>query len=429
MRILVLGSGAREHAILLALKSEATGEGGHELFAAPGNAGIAADATLVSELDPNSPAAVTSYANAEHIDLVIIGPEAPLVSGVADALRGRGIPVFGPGRAAAQLEGSKAFAKRIMDAAGVPTGRATRATTRAEVEAALDEYGPTYVVKADGLAAGKGVVVTDDRAAALAHADTYLPTGPILVEEFLSGPEVSLFCVSDGDTVRALSPAQDFKRAYDGDAGPNTGGMGAYSPLPWLAERFGSEAAFVAEVTRTVAEPVIRQLDAEGTPFVGLLYAGLILTDQGIKVIEFNARFGDPETQVVLARLTSPLSRLLMSAASGHLEDEPDPTFADTAAVTVVLASEGYPEAPVTGRPIEGLDAAASVTGVHLAHAATAGPDAPGGNLIATGGRVLNVVATGDTFAQARERAYTALAEITLEGSHFRRDIAARVAE
>ena len=426
MRILVLGSGAREHAILLALKGEGAG---HDLIAAPGNAGIAADARIAAGLDANDPAAVTEFADAEHVDLVIIGPEAPLVAGVADLLRERGIPVFGPGRAAAQLEGSKAFAKRIMDAAGVPTGRAARATTRAEVEAALDDYGAPHVVKADGLAAGKGVIVTDDRAAALAHAATYLSTGPVLVEEFLAGPEVSLFFVSDGDTVRALSPAQDFKRAYDGDAGPNTGGMGAYSPLPWLADRFGSEAAFVDEVTRTVAEPVIRTLDAEGTPFIGLLYAGLILTDDGVKVIEFNARFGDPETQVVLARLTSPLSRLLLSAAGGHLEDEPAPTFADTAAITVVLASEGYPEAPQTGRPIEGLPAAASIDGVHLAHAATAGPDAPGGDLISTGGRVLNVVAVGHTFAEARGRAYSALGEITLEGAHYRRDIAAAVAE
>ena len=423
MRILVLGSGAREHAIILALRAE---EAGHELFVAPGNAGIAADAALVQGLDPNDPAAVTTYANDERIDLVVIGPEAPLVAGVADALRGRGIPVFGPGKAAAQLEGSKAFAKRIMEAADVPTGRATRARTRAEVETALDTYGAPHVVKADGLAAGKGVIVTGDREAALAHAATYLPDGPVLVEEFLSGPEVSLFFVSDGDTVRALSPAQDFKRAYDGNAGPNTGGMGAYSPLPWLAGAFGGEDEFVAEVTRTIAEPVIRQLDAEGTPFIGLLYAGLILTEGGIKVIEFNARFGDPETQVVLARLVTPLSRLLLAAAGGHLEDEPAPAFAEAAAVTVVLASEGYPEAPVTGRIIEGLDAAASVDGVHLAHAATALRD---GALVATGGRVLNVVALGNTFFEARERAYRALGEISLEGSHHRTDIAAAVVE
>ena len=422
MKILVLGSGAREHAIILALAAEGAG---HEIFAAPGNAGIAADAAIVAGLDQNDPAAVTGYANEAAIDLVVIGPEAPLVAGVADALRERGIPVFGPGKAAAQLEGSKAFAKRIMDAAGVPTGRATRAHTRDEVAAAIDEFGAPYVVKADGLAAGKGVIVTSDRDAALAHADTYLPSGPVLVEEFLAGPEVSLFFVSDGDSVRALSPAQDFKRALDGDEGPNTGGMGAYSPLPWLGERFGGEDAFVAQVTAEVAEPVIRQLDAEGTPFIGLLYAGLILTESGVKVIEFNARFGDPETQVVLARLRSPLSRLLLAAASGTLESEPAPEFSPEAAVTVVLASEGYPEAPQTGRAIEGTDAAASVDGVHLAHAATASAD---GALVATGGRVLNVVAVGADLADARERAYAALEHITLEGGHYRRDIAARAA-
>lgn len=411
---------------MLALARErAAGEdAAHELFAAPGNAGIGAVATLLPSLDPNDPAAVTAYANVNRIDLVVIGPEAPLVAGVADALRGRGIPTFGPGRAAAQLEGSKAFAKRIMDDAAVPTGRATRAHTRAEVGAALDAYGAPYVVKADGLAAGKGVLVTDDRDAALAHAELYSGDGGVLIEEFLSGPEVSLFFVSDGDTVRALSPAQDYKRAYDGDAGPNTGGMGAYSPLPWLAGAFGGEDAFVKLVTREIAEPVIRQLDAEGTPFIGLLYAGLILTEQGVKVIEFNARFGDPETQVVLARLVTPLSSLLMAAATGTLEDEPAPEFAEAAAVTVVLASEGYPQSPVTGRVIEGVDAAASTPGVHLAHAATA---RRGDELVATGGRVLNVVALGNTFFQARDRAYTALGHLTLEGSHHRTDIAARV--
>lgn len=421
MKILVLGSGAREHAIILALRAEG---GAHEILAAPGNAGIAQDATLV-ELDVLDPAAVTAYANEHAVDLVVIGPEAPLVAGVADALRERGIPVFGPGKAAAQLEGSKAFAKRIMDEAGVPTGRATHARTSQEVAAALDAFGAPYVVKADGLAAGKGVIVTEDRHAAIAHAEQYLPTGPVLVEEFLSGPEVSLFFLSDGDTVRALSPAQDFKRALDGDAGPNTGGMGAYSPLPWLADRFGSEAEFVAEVTERIALPVIRQLDAEGTPFVGLLYAGLILTEQGVKVIEFNARFGDPETQVVLPRLRTPLSQLLLAAASGTLEDAPRPEFSDEAAVTVVLASEGYPEAPVTGRALTGLEDAAAVEGVHLAHAATRAPDT---GLVATGGRVLNVVAVAPDFATARERAYDAIGRIGLEGGHYRRDIAAGVA-
>ncbi|MBT9606136.1 phosphoribosylamine--glycine ligase [Microbacterium sp.] len=422
MRILVLGSGAREHAIILALRSE---EDSHAIFAAPGNAGIARDAHVV-DLDANDPAAVSEFALTESIALVVIGPEAPLVAGVADALRERGIPVFGPGKAAAQLEGSKTYAKRIMDAAGVPTGRAVRAHDLAAVEAALDELGAPHVVKADGLAAGKGVIVTSDRAAALAHAETYLPTGPVLIEEFLAGPEVSLFFLSDGDRVLPLSPAQDFKRLRDGDEGPNTGGMGAYSPLPWLLERFGGEEEFVDHVTREVAEPVIRQMDAEGTPFIGLLYAGLILTEQGVKVIEFNARFGDPETQVVLPRLLDPLSTLLMAAASGTLEDQPRPAFAEAIAVTVVLASEGYPEAPITGRPLTGLDEAEEVEGVHVAHAATMLRD---GELHATGGRVLNVVALGTTFREARSAAYDALSLIGLEGGQYRTDIAARVVE
>ncbi|GAA2861303.1 phosphoribosylamine--glycine ligase [Microbacterium arabinogalactanolyticum] len=425
MKILVLGSGAREHAIILSLRSEETE---HEIFAAPGNAGIAQDATIV-DLDMFDGAAVAAFANERGVDLVVVGPEAPLVAGVADVVRERGIPVFGPGKAAAQLEGSKAFAKRIMDAAGVPTGRAVRAASVAEVEAAFDELGAPHVVKADGLAAGKGVIVTTDRAEALAHAEHYLPSGPVLVEEFLSGPEVSLFFLSDGDTVRPLTPAQDFKRALDGDGGPNTGGMGAYTPLPWLAEQFGSVDAFVDEVTETVALPMIRQLDSEGTPFIGLLYAGLILTPAGVRVIEFNARFGDPETQVVLPRLRTPLSRLLLASASGTLEDEPRPEFSDDVAITVVLASEGYPEAPQTGRMIEGLAEAASVDGVSIVHAATGAPDAPGGSLIATGGRVLNVVATGTDFADARARAYEAIGRIRLDGAHYRHDIAARVAQ
>lgn len=413
MRILVLGSGAREHAIISALLRE---DAGHEITAAPGNAGIAAEVPVVA-LDPTRGDVVSTYALDNDIELVVIGPEAPLVAGVADALRQRGIAVFGPGKAAAALEGSKTFAKRIMDAAGVPTGRATRAGTLEEVVEAIDQFGAPYVIKADGLAAGKGVIVTDDRAAALDHATYYLQQGAVLVEEFLAGQEVSLFLLSDGHTVLPLSPAQDYKRVFDGDEGPNTGGMGAYSPLPWLPENF------VDDVIETIALPTVRQLAEERTPFIGLLYCGLILTDAGIRVIEFNARFGDPETQVVLPRLATPLSGLLYAAATGALAGLPRPEFRDEVAVTVVLASEGYPDAPVTGRPLTGLGDVRDVT---IAHAATALVD---GHYVATGGRVLSVVALGSDFAEARARAYAALDVIHLEGGHYRTDIALRVAE
>jgi phosphoribosylamine--glycine ligase len=419
VKILVLGSGAREHAIVTSLLSE---EAEHRIVVAPGNAGIAADVAVEPGLDPLDGQAVTEYAIENGIELVVIGPEAPLVAGVADPLRTRGIPVFGPGKVAAQLEGSKTFAKRIMDAAGVPTGRAVRASTLVEAEEALDAFGAPYVVKADGLAAGKGVLVTSDRDAAVEHATHWLAHGSVLIEEFLDGQEVSLFLVSDGHTVLPLSPAQDYKRLLDGDAGPNTGGMGAYSPLPWLPENF------VDEVIDTVALPTVRELAKEQTPFIGLLYCGLIMTSRGIRVIEFNARFGDPETQVVLPRLVTPLSTLLFAAATGALAGVPRPEFALDTAVTVVLASEGYPEAPQTGRPITGLDAAAAVPEVTIAHAATARDEATGA-LLATGGRVLSVVARGTTFAEARARAYEAVELIDLPGSHYRTDIAARVAD
>jgi phosphoribosylamine--glycine ligase len=416
VRILVLGSGAREHAIITSLLSEQTA---HEITAAPGNAGIATQVETVN-LDPTNGAVVAQYAADNAIELVIVGPEAPLVAGVADHLRRAHIAVFGPGKAAAQLEGSKTFAKRIMDAAGVPTGRALKAATRESVEAAIEEFGSPYVIKADGLAAGKGVLVATDREAAMAHADYWLQYGGVLVEEFLDGQEVSLFLLSDGESVLPLEPAQDYKRALDNDEGPNTGGMGSYSPLPWLPKDF------VDEVIATVALPTVRQLASESTPFIGLLYCGLIVTANGIRVIEFNARFGDPETQVVLPRLQTPLSALLLAAATGGLGDLPRPQFSDDVAISVVLASEGYPEAPITGRPIHGLEAAAAVEGVTIAHAATARTD---GHFVATGGRVLSVVATGSDFRVARQRAYEALSLIELEGGHYRTDIALRVAD
>ncbi|MBP6684628.1 MAG: phosphoribosylamine--glycine ligase [Leucobacter sp.] len=419
MKILVLGPGAREHAIVLALLAE---DAGHSIVCAPGNAGIAASGVDTVDLAFTDPVAVEKYVADRGFDLVIIGPEAPLVAGVADPLRAGGVPVFGPNADAAQLEGSKAFAKRIMDEAGVPTGRAARVTA-ADAAAVLDEFGAPYVVKADGLAAGKGVLVTEDRDAALAHVTTWAPHGEVLVEEFLDGQEVSLFFFADGKDVVALTPAQDYKRIFDGDEGPNTGGMGAYSPLPWLP---GGTEAFVEEIKQTVAIPTVRQLAAEGTPFIGLLYCGLIVTPNGVRVIEFNARFGDPETQVVLARLESPLSAYLLASAQGELASLPAPTFSDEPAMIVVLASEGYPGDVATGRELTGLDAAAAVTGVHLVHAATARTASDG--WIATGGRVLGVVSRGQNFAEARARAYSAINEIDLEGGQFRTDIAERVA-
>ncbi|WP_375401057.1 phosphoribosylamine--glycine ligase [uncultured Amnibacterium sp.] len=417
MRVLILGSGAREHAIALALTAD---DEQHELIAAPGNAGIARLAELVT-IDPGDPGEVAEFALSQGVELVVVGPEAPLLAGVADALRERGVPVFGPGRAAAAIEGSKAFAKRVMAAAGVPTGKAVHVGTAAEAEAALESLGSPYVVKADGLAAGKGVLVTEDREAARAHAAHWLEAGPILVEQHLAGREVSLFFVCDGDRVVPLAPAQDAKRLGDGDTGPNTGGMGAYSPLPWLAQAFGTEAAFVDIVQRSVAEPVVRQLAVEGTPFVGLLYCGLIVHGTDVRVIEFNARFGDPETQVVLPRLRSPFGALLAAAAGGALDRVPPPVFGDEAAVAVVLAGEGYPVSAPPERPLHGLDEAEQLAGVTVLHAATA---ERGSQVVATGGRVLSVVGTGAGLLTARERAYAGIDRIRLQGGQLRRDIA-----
>ncbi|MBX3087251.1 MAG: phosphoribosylamine--glycine ligase [Cryobacterium sp.] len=408
MRILILGSGAREHALLDRLLFE---QPSLEVFVGPGNAGMADHSV---ELDPLDAAAVCEFASARGIDLVVVGPEAPLAAGVTDALRAQGTPVFGPSRAAARLESSKNFAKEVMIAAGVPTGASVETSTIEEVEAALNAIGSPFVVKADGLAAGKGVIVTEDRQAALDHAREYLGSGSVLVEEFLAGPEVSLFVVTDGTEAYPLVPAQDFKRVGDGDTGPNTGGMGSYSPLNWLP------AGFEDEVMDRIALPVIRELAARGTPFCGLLYCGLVLTSGGTKVIEFNVRFGDPETQVILPRLTSPLSELLFASATGTLASIAAPEFSPEAAVCVVLASEGYPASPKTGRPIRGLDAAAAA-GAKVLHAATR---LSGGEILATGGRVLSVVGTGPTIEDARGRAYDAIGKIELEGSHYRTDIA-----
>jgi phosphoribosylamine--glycine ligase len=414
MKILVLGGGAREHAITKALIR--TGTPAADIIVAPGNAGIAREVRTEPSLDAADVLEVVKFALSNQIELTIVGPEAPLVAGVSDALRSEGIAVFGPSQKAAALEGSKSFAKEVMAAADVPTGMARECSTVEEVEDALNEFGAPYVVKADGLAAGKGVIVTSDREAAIEHAKKFIDMG-ILVEEFLDGEEVSLFFLSDGKTVLPLSPAQDFKRAFNNDEGPNTGGMGAYSPLPWLPE------GFIEEVERTVAQPTVDQLARMGEPFVGLLYCGLIVTKRGIRVIEFNARFGDPETQVVLRRLITPLAGLLHRASTGRLADGPSAQFSSDVAITVVLASEGYPDRPAPDRPITGI---IEDENVHVCHAST---KLIGDDLIATGGRVLSVVATAEDFATARKLAYANIEKIQLEGSHYRTDIAAKVSD
>ena len=388
-----------------------------DVVAAPGNAGIAVEIP-VYPLDATDGSAVADLAEELGVDLVVIGPEAPLVAGVADAVRARGIACFGPSAEAARLEGSKAFAKEIMAAAGVPTARPVVTTTVVQAEAALDELGAPYVVKDDGLAAGKGVVVTDVRGEALAHAEACIAAGStVVIEEFLDGPEVSLFAVTDGNTVVPLQPAQDFKRVGEGDTGPNTGGMGAYSPLEW------APTDLVDEVMRTVLQPTVDEMRRRGTPFAGLLYAGLALTSKGVRVVEFNARFGDPETQVVLARLTSSLSQLLLAAATGRLAELPPLEWSADAAVTVVIAAEGYPQAPVTGGVITGVADADLLDRVDVLHAGTR---VDGDQVVASGGRVLSVVGRGATLDEARLRAYAGVALIDLPGSHYRPDIARR---
>jgi phosphoribosylamine--glycine ligase len=414
VKVLVIGAGGREHALCLALARDPAVE---QLHAAPGNAGIAEVAQL-HPVDPLDPAAVCGLAERVAADLVVIGPEGPLVAGVADSVRALGIACFGPSAAAARLEGSKSFAKQVMAAADVPTAMARVCTDPEEVAAALDAFGPPYVVKDDGLAAGKGVVVTTDRQIALAHAKSC--AGQVVVEEYLDGPEVSVFALTDGATVLALAPAQDFKRLGDADGGPNTGGMGAYCPLDW------TPPGLPADVHERVLQPAVDEMARRGTPFTGLLYAGLALTSRGLRVIEFNARFGDPETQVVLARLRNPLGGLLLAAATGTLAEVEPLTWHSGAAVTVVVAAAGYPGAPRTGDLVEGLDAAAAVDGVHVIHAGTTRDAA--GQVVSAGGRVLCLTATGPDLAQARDRAYRAVAAIRLSGALHRTDIAAAAA-
>jgi len=411
MKILLVGSGGREHALALGLKADTRCT---ELHAAPGNPGIASVATLhpVAITDNQ---AICDLAKKLEIDLVVVGPEVPLVNGVADVLRAAGFAVFGPSKAAAQLEGSKDFAKGVMRDAGVPTARSFTCTKESEIELALDTFGAPYVVKDDGLAAGKGVVVTHDRQAALDHA---LACTRVVIEEYLDGPEISLFGISDGRNILPMQPAQDFKRAYDNNEGPNTGGMGAYSPLPWAPDDI------VEETYEKVLAPVIAEMAARGTPFVGLLYAGLALTDDGIRVIEFNARFGDPETQVLIPLLMTPLATLLYKAATDSLDDEVL-QWRDENAVTVVLAAPGYPEAPRTGGAISSIP---TIESSQIYHAGTM---QSGDSLLSTGGRVMTVTGIGADLTEARDRAYRAISQIELEGSFYRTDIAlnASVAE
>ena len=405
MRILVIGSGGREHALLNAMQ-------GHDLTVAPGNAGMTRLAT-VRAVDVASPQAIVDLARETNAELVVIGPEVPLVAGAADALVEAGVPVFGPTKAAAQLEGSKAFAKDVMAAAGVPTASAKRVEKLVDIASALDEYGPRYVVKDDGLAGGKGVVVTEDRAAAKAHAEAVLGAGnPVLFESFLEGPEVSLFCLVDGETVVPLLPAQDHKRAYDNDEGPNTGGMGAYAPLPWLPEDG------VSTIVDVIARPVAEEMVRRGTPYQGLLYVGAAWGPEGPAVVEFNARFGDPETQAVLSLLETPLADVLLAVAEGRLDEVGELQWRDGFAAMVVLAAEGYPQAAKTGGVITGeaLDDPARVL-----HAGTSLED---GDYVASGGRVLGVVGQGATLADAVAEAYEVIAGIQLPGAFYRKDIA-----
>jgi phosphoribosylamine--glycine ligase len=411
VRVLLIGGGGREHALALGLEADPAVD---YLVGAPGNPGIAAiHGAQLRDIEPTSPDEVAALAVETAADLVVIGPEAPLVAGVADAVRAKGVACFGPSKAAARLEGSKSFAKEVMAAAGVPTAGSVTAVDAAGAAAALDRFGPPYVVKNDGLAAGKGVVVTDDRDAALTHAEA---CGRVVVEEYLDGPEVSLFVVTDGDAALPLLPAQDFKRIGDGDAGPNTGGMGAYAPLDW------APPALVDDVMALVVRPTLAEMRRRGTPFAGLLYVGLALTKAGPRVVEFNARFGDPETQVVLALLETPLAGLLQAAATGELAAHPPLRWRAGAAATVVVASAGYPAGSRSGDVITGGERPGVI------HAGTARRPVDGA-LVSAGGRVLACTAVGPDLPRARAAAYALVDGVTMDGAQYRRDIALAAAE
>ena len=418
MKVLLIGGGGREHALAWKL---AQSPGVHELLASPGNPGIAAVARCVG--GASDPEGIATLAQQQGVDLVVIGPEAPLVAGAVDALRARGIVVFGPDAAAARIEGSKAWAKQILGEAGVPAGRARAFTDVDEAAAYLDELEAPFVVKADGLAAGKGVSISEDKAGAVAAIRDSLvrrrfgESGEtVLIEEFLHGEELSIFVLSDGKTALPLAAAQDFKRALDDDLGPNTGGMGSYSPIPHLP------ADIVDRAMDQIFEPVLGTMAAQGAPFVGCLFGGLILTADGLRVIEFNCRFGDPEAQVLMPRLDGDLAELMLACAEGTLAGA-RANWRPEACVSVVLASGGYPGDYQTGQPIAGLDAAAALEDVVVFHAGTAeGP-------VSAGGRVLSVSALGADLAQARARAYDAVELIDFEGKQYRHDIAARAAE
>jgi phosphoribosylamine--glycine ligase len=422
MKVLVVGGGAREHALVWRLAQNPTID---KLFAAPGNAGIRRDAECVPVAVDDVPALV-DLVERERVDLTVIGPETSLVAGLADELLARGRPVFGPTRDAARIEGSKSWAKSLCERYGIPAARSRAATSMADATAALEEFDPPYVVKADGLAAGKGVAIVEDRDAALRSLRAALDErafgaagATVVIEEFLTGTEVSAFALSDGRDVLPLAFAQDFKRVGEGDTGPNTGGMGAFSPVPYVDD------ATADRILYEVLVRTVRAMEAEGARYCGVLYAGLMLTDEGPKVLEFNARFGDPETQVVVPRLGSDLAELCLACAEGNLALY-KANLSPQACVTVVLASAGYPDAPETGFDIAGLEDAERVDGALVFHAGTTERR---GRVVTSGGRVLSVGALGDDLAEARERAYEAVSRISFEGMQYRGDIAARAAE